>query len=153
MDGRVNNKGTKNNDGGNPGYGALKAIRDNVKKYCPLWWKEWEDMMKSKPDEFINDNVKELLQGLIKKGDKYSAKEIIKDLAKGAFYRKQFAMTEFNKLQAKLMPTIVGGDGDNPLILQFHEVFKSTCQAAENSSKQKQVQGRSGRPTGRKDRS
>ena len=133
------NNYAKGNKGGNPGYGALKQIRDNVKKHCPLWWKQWEDMMNSKPDEFINKNVKELIAELIKKGDSYTAKQILGDLAKGAFYRKQFAMSEFNKLQAKLMPTIVGGDDEKPLILQFNEVFKSTRPPKEDNREQEKV--------------
>ena len=134
MDGRKNNKGTKNNKGGNPGYGKLEFIRKKVDEFCPLWWQEWEAMMNSKPDEFVNDNVKEILQTLLAKGEKYTVKEIIEGLAKGAFQRKQFAMTEFNKLQMKMLPTIVGGDEGNPLILQFDETFRLTSKTKGDRS-------------------
>lgn len=94
------NNYAKGNNGGNPGYGALNMIRNNVKKHCPLWWESWEKLMKSK-------EMKE----------------------------KQYAMTEFNKLQAKLMPTIVGGDDDKPLIVQFNEPFNLTSKAKGDNRK------------------
>lgn len=114
-DKRKNNKGKEKNKGGNPGYGKLNYIREKVEQHSELWWKEWENMMNSRPDEFINKNVKELIKELIKKGDGYTAKEIIKDLAKGAFYRKQFAMSEYNKIQVKMIPQALSNDPDNPL--------------------------------------
>lgn len=109
-DGRQNNGG-KRNGAGSPGYGKLEFIKNKVTEHSELWWNEWLEMMNSKPDEFINDNVKEILKDLIKKDD-YAAKEIIKDLAKGAFYRKQFAMTEYNKLQAKMIPQDITSGGE-----------------------------------------
>jgi len=46
---------------------------------------------------------------------------------------KRFAMTEFNKLQIKLMPTVLSGDDENPLILQFDETFKLTSKTEADS--------------------
>lgn len=110
-DGRRNNGG-KRKGAGSPGYGKLEFIKNKVNEHSDLWWSEWLEMMNSRPDEFINDNVKEILQDLIKKGAGYDAKEIIKDLAKGAFYRKQFAMSEFNKLQARMIPQDITSLGE-----------------------------------------
>lgn len=45
MDGRVNNKGTKGNKGGNPGYGKNNFIASNVSKFQQRWWDEWEKMI------------------------------------------------------------------------------------------------------------
>lgn len=100
MPGQFGNKGGT----GNPGYGALKLIRDNVKKHCPEWWEQWQVLMKDSKME-----------------------------------NKRFAMTEFNKLQAKLMPTIVGGDDDSPLILQFHESLSATRKPGKDKSEQSKV--------------
>jgi hypothetical protein len=120
-DKRKKNKGTSKNKGGNPGYGKLNYIREQVEQHSKLWWSEWKQMMDSKPDEFINDNVKTLIQELIKKGDGYTAKEIIKDLAKGAFYRKQFAMTEYNKIQCKMIPQDISGDLNGNFTIKWSE--------------------------------
>ena len=89
MDGRKNNRGTEGNNGGNPGFGALKLIRNNVKKHCPKWWDAWKKDMKSEK-----------------------------------FEQRRVAMQEFNKLQVKLMPTVMANDDDSPLILQFDKPFK-----------------------------
>jgi len=87
----ANPRGNPGNKGGtgNPGYGALKMIRDNVKKHCPEWWEAWKKAMVSTDKD-----------------------------------ERKLAMQEFNKLQAKLMPTIVGGEDDKPLVIQFNDVFK-----------------------------
>lgn len=105
-------RGGKRQGAGNPGYGKLQFVKKKVEEHTELWWKEWKSMMESKPDEFINDNVKEILHEFTKKGMDYEVKEIVKELAKGAFYRKQFAMSEFNKLQIKMMPTEIKGPGE-----------------------------------------
>jgi hypothetical protein len=46
MDGRKNNKGTKGNKGGNPGYGKQNFIKSNVKKHQEEWWTQIVAMMK-----------------------------------------------------------------------------------------------------------
>jgi hypothetical protein len=135
MDGRINNAGTKGNKGGNPGHGRLEFIREKVSQYSELWWTEWEAMMNSKPDEFINNNVKEILKDLVARGDKYTAKEILEGLAKGAFYRKQFAMSEFNKIQIKMIPTDVTSGGDKlpgTVMVKFLQDDKPNGQSSDN---------------------
>jgi len=87
MDGRTNNKGTKGNNGGNPGHGKLNMVREKVKHYMPQWWTNWELMM--------NEGAKE---------------------------DKRWAMTEFNKLQTKMMPTTFEDDEGNavsPVLVTF----------------------------------
>lgn len=104
---------------GNPGYGKSKFVVEQVNKFSPLWWKEWQKMMESKPDKYVEDNIKKILQEFMKRGDKDMVKEIIGELTKGSLSRKQFAMQEFNKLQVKMTPNIVTGDSENPLFFQM----------------------------------
>lgn len=40
------NNYAKDNKGGNPGYGKLKNLKDNVDKFSPLFWEGLNDMMK-----------------------------------------------------------------------------------------------------------
>jgi len=46
---------------------------------------------------------------------------------------KKFAMAEYNKLQIKLLPTILGGDNDNPLSIHFDETFNTTSKTKRNN--------------------
>lgn len=41
------NQFAKGNNGGNPGYGKLNAIRERVEKYSAKWWEKWEVMIDS----------------------------------------------------------------------------------------------------------
>ena len=116
MAGVIGNSGGKKGRSGSPGYGALKLIRDNVKKHCPEWWKGWEEMMSGKV------TLSELKKWQEGKMDTARLTEILKS----GIDLKKFAMTEFNKLQAKLMPTIIGGDDDSPLIVKFDGPFNIT---------------------------
>jgi len=84
-DGRKNNKGTKGNNGGNPGYGQMVFIRNKVKKYCPQWWKEWDKMIKAKDkdlkkfamQEFNKLQVKMVPQDITSAGEKLELGNIL----------------------------------------------------------------------------
>ena len=41
----VGNKNALGNNGGNPGYGQMVFIKEQVERYSKLWWTEWESMM------------------------------------------------------------------------------------------------------------
>ena len=41
-------KGGARPGAGNPGYGKMEFIRQKVTEFSPLWWVEWEKMMKGK---------------------------------------------------------------------------------------------------------
>ena len=77
----------KGNNGGNPGYGKMAFIKNNVVKHSQAWWENWEAMM--------NGNDKDY---------------------------KKLAMTEFNKLQVKMVPQKLEDDEGNavsPVLVTF----------------------------------
>jgi len=128
------NKFAKGNNGGNPGYGQINFVKEKVKKFCPLWWKEWEAMMSG---EAFSDELKKFLAK--DKNNQKKTLEGFQKIFKDATDCKKFAMQEFNKLQVKMMPTVLAGDDDNPLILQFDEPFKLTSKTSGDNKKPEEV--------------
>lgn len=98
------NQYAKGNKGGNPGFGRMAFIKDKMAKYSPLWWKEWEGMMNG---ELFKKDLEKFKNGEVKQ----SFEEFQKILS-NATDLKKFAMSEFNKLQAKMIPTQIAGDDD-----------------------------------------
>ncbi len=62
---------------GNPGYGKMEQIRQNVDKFAPVFWQLMDEMSKSKSKD-----------------------------------DKKFFITEFNKIQTKMIPQTLQGDDD-----------------------------------------
>src|SRR5262245_12380984 len=88
---------------GNPGYGKQYAVREGVERLTPRWFAMVEEMLDAKPDDYVSDNVKELVKEFMQR-DTYNAKEIIKWLARGAIEDRKFALDQLGKLMNKLMP-------------------------------------------------
>src|ERR1017187_7475559 len=104
-------RGGKRPGQGNPGYKKIQDIEDGVRRLTPRWFAEVEEMLDSKLDDTLRDDVKQLIKELFPK-DSYTTKELIKYLARGAMEDKKFALSELTKLMGKLMPTeITGKDG------------------------------------------
>ena len=98
MDGRINNKGTVGNKGGNPGAGKLHFVRRQVEKYAVKWWEKWEMAIES-------DDKNE----------------------------RQFAMTEYNKLQCKMIPQDQNHKGTVKIIIA-NEADEPTDESTDDNS-------------------
>lgn len=106
------NKFAKGNKGGNPGYGQMDFIKNNVNKYSELWWKEWEQMMKGNMFAELEERIKQWAKEGKDKNGKIWLKDIVEKALMNTFDEKKFAMAEYNKLQVKLIPTqLTGEDG------------------------------------------
>jgi hypothetical protein len=73
---------------GNPGYGKMENIRQNVDKFSPVFWQLMEEFAQSKSKD-----------------------------------DKRFFITEFNKIQTKMVPTEVGGIDGEPIHIQLSGAF------------------------------
>ncbi len=47
----------------------------------------------------------------------------------------RFAMQEFNKLQVKMMPTMIAGDDDKPITIKFNGVFNAAHETKKDNNK------------------
>jgi hypothetical protein len=63
-------------------------------------------------------------------------KEAVRMMTKGDKEEKKFAMSEFNKLQVKMVPTVVAGDDDKPLTVNFNELFSTPRKTSGDNQKQ-----------------
>jgi len=97
-DGRKNNGGKRKNSGAK-GYGKTLTVLENLDKYNSLWWEELGKMMTAKPDlKTIEKEVKENnISPLV-------TAAFVNSLVKQVLVEKMFAMSEYNKLQAKRIP-------------------------------------------------
>jgi len=107
---RSSNLGGKRKGAGSPGYGQVCAVKKKVKKYIPLWWTNWEEMMNASKEK----------DGL------------------DWFNKKKLAMQEFNKLQIKMLPTQVEGTEDGePIKIQLTDAKYAKIITRESKSLKK----------------
>ncbi len=111
-------RGGKRPGQGNPGYKKIKEIEQGVRHLTPRWFAEIQAMLDSKLEDTLSDDVKTLIKELFPK-DSYTAKELIKYLARGAMEDKKFALSELTKLMAKLMPQQITGKDGEPIQLEW----------------------------------
>lgn len=95
MDGRKRNKGTKNNKGGNPGYGKSLLFKDKVDKFSPLFWQRLTAFIKSKDKSDVKFAMHEF--NLIQ------TKMIPQDLTTGGM---PFKQTSTDELKVQLAETL-----------------------------------------------
>jgi hypothetical protein len=111
-------KGGRRPGAGNPGYGKQIAVREGVERLTPRWFSMIEEMLDAKPENYVSDNIKEMVMNLTAQSS-YDGKEIIKWLARGAVEDRKFALDQLGKLMNKLMPTELTGKDGGPIPIQW----------------------------------
>jgi hypothetical protein len=108
-DGRKNNGGARKG-AGNPGFGKVFLLKENVEKFSPIFWDELNKMVKT---EYVMPKfVQDFINDLKKTKRIYEAKQLIEMYSKIATDNKRFALSEFNKIQVKMIPQDITSGGE-----------------------------------------